>query len=227
MTTATMTIPSDMQLQRNVQDELRWQPSVDAAEIGVAVKDGVVTLTGNVKNFFQKWEAEAAAVRVRGVRALANEIEVRLPGDFRRNDTDIARAATEALAWNASVPPDRVKVTVSDAWIALRGELDWQYQKFAAETAVRYLVGVRGVTNEISVKPTVTPSEVKARIEDAFRRSAALDARRIRVETEGGRVTLSGEVSSWAERDQARQSAWAAPGVSLVDDRLTVTPEIA
>jgi len=222
MTTATMT--TDTQLQRDVQDELRWQPSIDAAEIGVAVKDGVVTLTGNVKNFFEKWEAETAAKRVHGVKALANDIEVRLPGDARRNDTDIARAAAEALAWNASVPRDRVKVTVSDARITLEGEVDWQYQKVAAENAVRFLLGVRGVTNEISVKPRVTPSEIKARIENAFRRSAILDAERIQVETDGSRVTLRGSVQSWAERKEAEQSAWAAPGVSYVEDRITVTP---
>ena len=224
MTTPTMTIPSDRQLQRHVQDELRWQPSVDAAEIGVAAKDGIVTLTGNVKNFFEKWEAEAAAKRIRGVKALANDIEVRLQSDARRNDTDVARAAAEALAWNASVPPDRVKVTVSDGMVCLEGELDWQFQRTAADNAVRYLFGVKGVTNQIVLKPRVTATEIKTGIEDAFRRNAVVDAERIQVATDGTHVTLSGSVSSWLERFEAESAAWAAPGVSSVDDRLRVAP---
>jgi len=223
VTFATMSIPTDIQLQRNVHDELHWEPTVDATKIGVAVTDGVVTLTGAVSNFFEKWEAEAAAKRVYGVKALANDIEIRLLGDGRRDDTDIARAAAEALAWNASVPRDRVKVVVSDGWLTLDGEVDLRYQKEAAENAVRCLYGVKGVSNQISVRRKITATDIKTRIEEAFLRSAILDAGRIRVETDGSRVTLRGEVRSWAERREAERTAWAAPGVSHVEAHISVT----
>ena len=160
MATATKTM-TDPQLTEAIQDELRWEPSIDDREIGVSVKDGVATLNGTVGNFFEKWEAGSAARRIYRVRAQANEIEVQLPGDGRRNDTDIARAAADALAWNVSMPPDRVKVTVSDGWIILNGEVDWGYQMGAAEVAVLRLLGVRGVTNEVTVKPRAVPTDIK------------------------------------------------------------------
>src|SRR3954468_3777352 len=178
MSTVTTT---DAELQREVIDELVWEPSVDAAHIGVSVKDGVVTLSGYVSSYAEKYAAERAAKRVHGVKALANELEVRLPGSGQRTDVDIAAAAVRALKSNVSVPADKIKVTVSKGWVKLEGEVDWQYQKHAAERGVRYLPGVVGVTNLITVKPHVAPSEVKAKIEDALKRSAEMDAGRITV----------------------------------------------
>ncbi len=225
MTTSTAElIQADTGLRRAIEDELRWEPSIDEREIGVAVKDGVATLTGTVGNFFQKWEAGAAATRIRGVRAVANDIQVQLPGDARRSDADIARTAAEVLMWNASLPAERVKVSVSDGWITLTGEVEWGYQKAAAESAVRRLAGVRGVTNEVTIRPKAVPKDVKARIEEAFRRSAALEAKAIRVETRGGNVTLRGNVRTWVERDEAERSAWGAEGVTSVENLINLTP---
>jgi osmotically-inducible protein OsmY len=227
MATAMMTSAmSDAELREAIQDELHWEPSIDDREIGVSVKEGIATLTGTVRNFFEKWEAGSAARRVHGVKAVANDVEVRLPGDARRSDTDIARAAAEALAWNVSLPADRVGVTVSDGWITLDGEVDWGYQKAAAEAAVRHLLGIRGVTNEVTVKPSAVPSDIRAKIEAAFRRSAAVDAQRIRVETRGGHVTLRGNVRSWPERKEAERSTWAARGVTSVENLINITPTL-
>ena len=227
MTTATSarTQPtSDLELKEEIQEVLRWEPSIDDREIDVSVKDGVVTLTGTVGNFFVKWEAESAAKRIYGVMAVANDVEVQLPAGGRRSDTDIARAAAEALTWNVSLPADRVDVTVSDGWITLNGEVDRGYQKAAAETAVRRLLGVRGVTNEVTVKPSAVPTDIKAKIEAAFRRSADVDAQRIWVEVEGGHVTLRGNARTWAERDEAERSVWAAQGITSVENRISLMP---
>jgi osmotically-inducible protein OsmY len=223
-TAAKAKATTDAELREAIQDELCWEPSFDDREIGVSVKDGVATLTGTVRNFFEKWEAGAAAGRIHGVKAVANDIEVLLPGDGRRSDTDIARAAAEALAWNVALPADRIKVSVSDAWITLTGEVDWGYQKAAAEASVRRLLGVKGVSNEVSIKSKAVPADIKARIEAAFRRSAAIDAQRIRVEAKGGEVTLRGNARTWFERDEAERSAWSAHGVTSVENLISLTP---
>ena len=216
----------DKELQRDVLDELQWEPSVDAAEIGVTARDGVVTLTGGVPNYHEKVMAERVAKRIHGVKAVANDIEVRLRGAGERTDTDIAQSALDALKWKSYVPGDRLKVTVSKGWVSLGGEVDWHYQKEAAETAVRPLLGVRGVINQIAVKPRASSAEVKSRIEAAFKRSAEMDAKKVRVETHDGKVTLRGDVRSWAERQEAERTAWAAPGVSAVENHIVVAPYV-
>jgi len=205
-----------------VESELNFEPSINAAEIGVAVKNGVVTLSGRVPSYWEKVSAERAAARVSGVKAVANELEVRLPGSSERTDEDIAQAAVDTLRWSVFVPQDRIKVKVSKGWITLEGNVDWQYQKSAAEKAVRKLYGVLGVSNLIEVKPQVSKAEVKTSIEAALKRLAEVDANRIRVDTEDGKVVLSGSVRSWFEREEAERAAWAAPGVRSVEDRIAI-----
>src|ERR1700730_7035433 len=216
---STMT---DLKLKANVESELKWEPSVNAAEVGVAVKDGIVTLTGHVQSYWQKIAAERAAGRVSGVRAVVNELEIRLPTSSERTDENIARAALNALSWSVSVPADRIKVKVSKGWITLEGNVEWQYQKAAAEKVVRDLVGVKGVVNLIEVKPRASTAEVKAAIEAALKRSAEVDASNIQVEADGDKVILRGTVRSWAEREEAERAAWRAAGVRSVDNRITV-----
>lgn len=214
----------DSDVQRNVQDALSWEPGIsDSSEIGVAVKDGVVTLSGEVSSYAEKWLAETAAKRVYAVNGLAVELEVNLPSSARRTDADIARAAKNVLDWDSSVPIDSVKVTVEDGWVTLEGNLDWQYQRSSAEDDVYGLTGVKGVSNEIVVKPMVEPADVKAKIEAALKRSAIVDAHRINVQANGGTVTLTGNVSSWAERDEVEDAAWAAPGVTNVKNSVTIS----
>lgn len=219
-----MKTDADSKLQHDVLAELEWDPSVDASQIGVTAKDGVVTLTGVVSSFADKMAAERAAKRVYGVRAVANDIEVKLPGGAERSDTEIAAAAVNALKWDTSVPGEAITVTVRNGWITLEGEVEWFYQKDAAERAVRLLKGVKGVVNNIKVKSRVKPGDIKDKIEEAFKRNAEIDARRITVEAQDGKVILSGRVRSWAERDEAEQAAWSAPGVTAVENHITVAP---
>jgi len=226
MSTATVTrtaAPSDEQIQRDVLAELKFEPRVAPTEIGVAVKDGVVTLMGWVDSYTKRWAAEEAAHRVRGVKAVANDIEVRLPLSAERTDVDIAAAAVRALEWDAMVPIDKLDVTVSKGWVTLKGEVEWQYQKQDAERVVRRLSGVRGVTNLILVKPRLTASELKEKIELALVRSAQVDAQRITVEVQGTKAILRGTVRAWAGREEAERAAWAAPGITAVENLITIS----
>jgi len=213
---------TDQQVQQDVIAELRWEPSVNAANIGVEVKDGIVTLTGHVNSFAEKWDAERAAQRVVGVKALAIEMDVNLPGSSHRHDADIARAVENALEWSIYVPQDAIKVMVDHGHVTLKGEVQWEYQREAADKAVRYLMGVTGISDQITLKHGISSSVVKSDIEAALKRRAHDEAQNISVSVKGADVTLSGKVPSWADRILVRYSAWGTKGVLNVIDNLTV-----
>ncbi|HEU4684811.1 MAG TPA: BON domain-containing protein [Nitrospira sp.] len=226
MTTETKTdtdILSDEQIHREVLDELRWDARVMPNEIGVSVKDGVVSLTGWVDSYSKKWAAEEAAHRIRGVKAVVNDIEVHLPVSPAYSDPEIAEAAIRALKWDALLPAEKIQVTVSKGIVTLKGQVEWQFQKEDAEDVVRRLVGVRGVLNLIAVKPRVEPKDLKKNIEQALVRSAKTDAQQITVEVKGSQVILRGTVRSWAEKQEAERAAWQAAGVTEVDNRIKVS----
>jgi osmotically-inducible protein OsmY len=216
---------SDSELKRDVERELEWDPSIDARRIGVTVVDDVVTLTGEVSTYAEKWRAERAVERVAGVRAIANELVVKL--DSERSDTDIAKAVAEALKRNVVVPADKVKAKVQNGWVTLSGEVNWDFQRRAAERSVRDLPGVRGISNLITLRPHVEPQDVKERIEETFKREATLDAQNIQVEVHGGVVTLRGTVRSWLERREAEKAAWSAPGITEVHNLITIKEPIS
>ena len=213
---------SDIALRQHILNELEFEPSLDAAHIGVGVEDGVVTLTGYVHSFAEKAIAEQAVARVKGVRALAQELQVRYPQNKKTDDDQIAKRALKIIAWDTTVPDDKMKIKVQNGWITLSGEVEWSYQKTGAEEAVRKLSGVIGVTNLITVRPHTDVMNVKYRIEEALKRNAQLEAKEIRVTVDGGKVTLEGNVPAWHERAVAEKAAWSAPGVSAVEDRIQV-----
>lgn len=214
---------TDKTVQKAVLDELEWEPSVDAAHIGVTASNGVVTLTGHVPTYAEKWAAERAAGRVAGVKAVAEELEVRFPFSSTDTDDEIARRVLQTLGWDVSVPDNAVKAKVEKGWVTLTGEVDWYYQSISAETDVRKLHGVAGVTNQIKVKPRVYSGDVREKIKAALTRHAQIEASDIGIVTDGGKVTLTGKVHTWRERELAERTAWSAPGVTQVVDNLTVT----
>ena len=215
---------SDSEIERDVKAELEWDPDLDASDIAVSVKKGVVTLAGFVKSYTDKYEAEAAAKRVAGVVGVANDLEVRMPSVDERPDPDIARDAVAALKSQLPISSENIKVIVTKGWVTLEGEVEWQYQRQTAENTVQRIKGIKGVSNTILLRPHAEPSEIKRKIQDALRRSAEVDANRIQVEADGGEVILKGTVRSWIERAEAERAAWAAPGVTAVDDRIVVSP---
>jgi osmotically-inducible protein OsmY len=215
---------SDSDIRRDVEDELRWDPDIEATDIAVNVNNGVVILAGYVRSFMQKYQAEADAKRVAGVVAVANDLEVRLPNIDERPDPEIARDAIERIKSELPYTWEKIRVVVKNGWLTLEGEVEWNYQRERSEEAVRRVRGVKGITNSIQVKPRVAPTEVRRKIEEALRRAAEIDASRVTVEANGSEVILRGTVRSWAERQEAERAAWWAPGVSKVDNRIIVSP---
>lgn len=215
---------TDAQLKADISNELQWDPAVDATHIGVAVKDGVVTLTGHLDTYAEKFAVERAVQRVEGVRALAIELDVKLAPGHRRSDSEIAEAIEHTLRWNVAIPHERIRIQVEKGWVSLAGDVDWEFQRRSAERAVRQLTGVVGVSNGIAIKAAMAQGDVSTRIRQALSRHAERQARHIEVSISGSTVTLRGHVDSWPEREAAQGAAWSAPGVSLVVNELRVGP---
>jgi osmotically-inducible protein OsmY len=215
---------TDSDIRRDVEDELRWDADIDATNIAVTVRNGVVTLAGFVRSYIQKYRAESDAKRVAGVVAVANDIQIRLPDVDERPDPEIARDAVARIEGELPYPWDKIRVIVKEGWLTLEGEVEWNYQRERTEEAVRRVRGMKGITNSIEVKPRATPMEIRRKIEEALRRAAELDANHITVETNGGEVILRGTVRSWAERQEAERAAWLAPGVAKMDNRISINP---
>jgi osmotically-inducible protein OsmY len=213
---------TDSDIKSDVLTELKYEPSVKTTDIGVLVKDGAVTLTGFTTTYGEKWDAVRATKRVSGVRAVADDIKVKLASSHDRTDGEIAASAADHLEWSTSVPDDKVDITVQDGWVTLTGQLEWWYQKNAAENSVLFLTGVKGVTNLITITSKAIASDIAASIEKAFERNALLDSNKIKVKTSGNDVTLTGKVRTYAEKEEAERVAWAAPGVYSVDDKIKV-----
>lgn len=213
---------SDIELKQDVMEEIRWEPTVTSTDINVTAESGVVTLSGTVPYYAEKWAAERAAQRVEGVKAIAEEIEVNLFGEHKRNDAEVAKAVVSALRWHVWVPKE-IQAKVEDGWVTLTGTTNWGFQRTSAEDAIRFLSGVKGVTNSITLKPSVQPTAVKDSIEKALKRDAEVDAEKVKVAADGGKVTLSGSVRSWDERTEVESAAWGTPGVTGVENDLTVS----
>ena len=212
----------DKELQRNVIAELEWEPSVDCADIGVAALDGVVMLSGYVKSYAERQAAEKAARRVSGVKAVAEELKIRLPSDAKTADHEIAKRILDVFAWNALIPNDKIQVKVQNGVVTLTGEVKWHYQAKAAERAAAQISGITGICDLLRISNQVDAGDVRNRIEEAFKRQADLDSKGVRISVDGGKVTLDGHVHAWHERRAAERAAWAAPGVSQVIDRVRV-----
>lgn len=213
---------TDIEIQKDVMDELKWEPSITAPEIGVAVKNGIVTLSGTVDSYLKKLAAEAAAKRVAGVKAVAEDIEIKLTGTLKRNDTEIAQTVLNTLRWNSAVDETKIQAKVEDGWVTLEGEVEWEYQKEQARKVVENLNGVRGITIMLKITPKVALKDVKQKIHAALHRSATVDANRVNIEVAGNKVVLTGRVRSMAEKKDAEDAAWAAPGVTLVENKIDV-----